>query len=76
MFFNPLNTELHSICDLLVLLGAHHILHVSGIRVKSAYKLNSIRRMVEVHVLSAEKPSNGKPKHRGVDVLNLDAKLK
>jgi len=33
-FFNPLNTELNPICHLLVLLGARHILHVSGLRVK------------------------------------------
>jgi hypothetical protein len=32
---NPLNTELNLICHLLALLGAHHILHVSGARVKS-----------------------------------------
>jgi hypothetical protein len=32
--FNPLNTELNPICHLLALLGAHHILHVSRIRVK------------------------------------------
>ena len=31
---NPLNTELNSICHLLALLGAHHILLVSRIRVK------------------------------------------
>jgi len=31
---NPLNAELNSICHLLALLGAHHILHVSRIRVK------------------------------------------
>ena len=30
---NPLNAELNSICHLLELLGAHHILHVSGLRV-------------------------------------------
>ena len=33
--FNPLNAELNSICYLPALLGAHHILHVSRIRVKS-----------------------------------------
>jgi len=33
--FNPLNTELNPICYLLALLGAHHFLHVSRIRVKS-----------------------------------------
>jgi len=31
---NPLNTELNPICHLLALLGAHHFLHVSKIRVK------------------------------------------
>jgi hypothetical protein len=31
---NPLNSELHPISHLLALLGAHHILHVSRIRVK------------------------------------------
>jgi len=32
--FNHLNAELNPICYLLALLGAHHILHVSRIRVK------------------------------------------
>jgi len=32
--FNPLNHELNPICYLLALLGAHHFLHVSRIRVK------------------------------------------
>jgi len=32
--FNPLNVELNPICLLLALLGAHHILHISRIRVK------------------------------------------
>ena len=31
---NPLNAELNPICHLLALFGAHHILHVSRIRVK------------------------------------------
>jgi hypothetical protein len=30
--FNPLNTKLNSICHLLALLGAHHILHISRLR--------------------------------------------
>jgi len=34
IMINPLNTELNPICHLLALLGAHHILHVSRIRVK------------------------------------------
>jgi len=33
-FINPLNPELNPICYLLALLGAHHFLHVSRIRVK------------------------------------------
>jgi len=32
--FNPLNAKLNPICHLLALFGAHHILHVSRIRVK------------------------------------------
>jgi len=31
---NPLNAELNPICHLLALLGTHHILHISRIRVK------------------------------------------
>jgi len=31
---NPLNAKLNPICHLLTLLGTHHILHVSRIRVK------------------------------------------
>jgi hypothetical protein len=33
--FNPLNDELNPICHLLALLGAHHILLISRIRVKA-----------------------------------------
>jgi len=33
--FNPLNAKLNPICHLLALLGAHHILYVSRIRVNS-----------------------------------------
>jgi hypothetical protein len=33
-YINPLNAELNPICHLLTLLEAHHILHVSKIRVK------------------------------------------
>ena len=34
VFINPLKPELNPICYLLALLGAHHFLHVSRIRVK------------------------------------------
>ena len=39
--FNPLNAELNAICHLLALLGTHHILHVSRIRVKPHRKYNA-----------------------------------
>jgi hypothetical protein len=32
-FITPLNAELNPICHLLALLGGHHILHVSRVRV-------------------------------------------
>jgi len=35
LVLNPLNRELNPICYLLALLGAHHFIHVSRIRVKS-----------------------------------------
>ena len=34
LLFNPLSPELNPICYLLALLGAHHFLHVSRIRVR------------------------------------------
>ena len=40
--FNPLNPELNPIGYLLALLGAHHFLHVSRIRVK----LLTLRRLM------------------------------
>jgi hypothetical protein len=41
---NPLNAKLNPICHLSALLGAHHILHVSRIRVNTARfkKIDSI----------------------------------
>jgi len=35
---NPLNAELNPVCHLLALLAAHHILHVSRIRVNTGSK--------------------------------------
>jgi hypothetical protein len=34
---NPFNVQLNPICHLLALLGAHHILHVSRIRVNMTF---------------------------------------
>ena len=45
---NPLNPELNPICHLLALLGAHHILHVSRIRVKHPPKSSAeVKQRVE-----------------------------
>ena len=41
--FNPLNAELNPICNVLALLGAHHIFHVSVLRVKKAFILQNIQ---------------------------------
>jgi hypothetical protein len=42
---NPLNVQLHPMCHLLVLLGAHHIFHVSRLRVNLLGKyINTIKR--------------------------------
>ena len=35
---NPLNAELNPICYLLALVGAHHILHFSRVRIKDQSK--------------------------------------
>jgi len=37
LFINPLKPELNPICYLLALLGAHHFLHVSMIRVNGLF---------------------------------------
>ena len=47
---NPLNAELNPICHLLALLGAHHFLHVSRIRVNLSFFRNMMQYRV---VLSA-----------------------
>jgi len=40
--FNPLSAELNPICHLLALLGAHHIFHVSGLRVNQGQILQHL----------------------------------
>jgi hypothetical protein len=46
---NPLHIELNPICHLLALLEAHHILHVSRIRVKVGNFLRKTPRFGHVH---------------------------
>jgi hypothetical protein len=38
LLINPLNAKFNPICHLLALLGAHHIFHVSRIRVKLVWR--------------------------------------
>jgi len=45
---NPINAELNPICHLLALVRAHHILHVSMIRVKKRLHLGDLS-LVCVH---------------------------
>jgi hypothetical protein len=40
--FNPLNAELNPICHLLALLGTHHILYVSRIRVNAVVEIMAV----------------------------------
>jgi len=40
---NPLNAKLNPICHFLASLGAHHIFHVSGVRVKNESARNVMR---------------------------------
>ena len=51
-FFNTLNPELNPTCYLLALLGAHHFLHVSRIRVK----LLTFRRLMSHIYIYMEHP--------------------
>jgi hypothetical protein len=49
MSINPLNAKLNPICHPLALLGSHHILHVSKVRVKAndAYVQGRVMALTE-----------------------------
>jgi hypothetical protein len=52
--FNPLNAELNPICHLLPLVGAHHILHISGVRVNRSLNRHTLQygELVDmIHIL-------------------------
>jgi hypothetical protein len=50
---NPLNAELNPTCYLLALLGVHHILHVSGVRVNyNATKTCGGVKVINPHILN------------------------
>jgi hypothetical protein len=46
---NPLNAELNLFCHLLALLGARHIFHVSGLRVKSCLMRDDLHLRAHLH---------------------------
>ena len=52
MRFDPLKAELNPICHLLALLGAHHILHVSGVRVKGHFNPLKVELNPICHLLA------------------------
>ena len=57
-YFSPLNTELNPICHLLALVGAHHIVHVSKVRVNvglpSSFMYNQVIRTIKPLSLSLD----------------------
>ena len=54
--FKGLNAELNPICHSLALLGAHHILHVSRIRVNYPER-NKVSILIKLATLSASRPA-------------------
>jgi len=58
---NLLNAELNPICHLLALLGAHHILHVSRIRVKENMinKLMTFKRVIKRKIYGYTRKEDG-----------------
>jgi len=53
-YFNGFNAELNPICHLLALLGVHHILHVSEIRVNVLYVVRIFFVKTNLNPLHAE----------------------
>jgi hypothetical protein len=47
---NPLNAKLNPICHLLALLGAHHIIHVSGVRFAKPYQSTITEHTAACHL--------------------------
>ena len=70
--FKGLNAELNPICHLLALLGAHHILHFSRIRVNNIYTTGKIpdgfKRSIMVMLPKKIKPTK-REEHRTLSIL-------
>ena len=56
LVINPLKAELNPICHLLALIGAHHILHVGGLRVN--HDRNSINKQCRWILINADSSSS------------------
>jgi hypothetical protein len=52
MHLNTLNAQLNPICHLLALLEAHHILHVSRLRVELQYAIFGSQFVVKIKLLT------------------------
>jgi hypothetical protein len=63
IIINSLNAELNPICHLLALLGAHHILHVSWVRVNVASRCCSVGAVNRVGAKKLRNRKNFPPKH-------------
>ena len=60
---NPLNAELNATCHLLVLLGAHHILHFNRVKVKHPFTEEEMKTPVYKNMQNLSK-SKGEEKLR------------
>ena len=77
---NPLNTQLNPIYHLLALLGAHHILHISRIRVKTLCQLSNLSgvnlRNIEVAKVGLKSVCSGRKKRNWGLVQVLRRKIR
>ena len=88
MGINLLNAELMRICHLLELLGAHHILHVSGVRVKGyfvhlvTYVLMLLRsgllqpELIRISVAGSARTLFGRGEHQSIGLCTIRFRLR
>ena len=70
---NPLNAELNPICYFLALLGAHHILHVSKVRVKQRLiQFNNCSTRCDLFSLLYFCRPLGRTRRRWLDNIRMD----
>jgi len=71
----PLNPQLNPICHLPPLLGAHHILHVSRVRVKVRYALRLVNVQNSTLVSSAESIQWDVKRRDNLVILGVDWRI-